>query len=196
MSSCVLHDIAWWSFLVNPCWKRQTEHFYQTWSSAGSCQQDLPELLDLIKPSWQWLGRPGLQFYMYLEREVKCFWLYIFFWLFELIWGTEKVEIWWHTQKVSKISVNLSLLKINTVNAFPSLTNPVLQRRRFHHTTALLTHLKRHRERENVNAENEATTGGKKKPKQFSWNCSYFCTWAYLWELSNYFKSNIHFVIV
>lgn len=65
------------------------------------------------------------------------------------------------------------------------------------HTTALLTHLKRHRERENVNAENEATTGGKKKnPKQFSWNCSYFCTWAYLWELSNYFKSNIHFVIV
>lgn len=134
MSGCVLHDIAWWSFLVNPCWKRQTEHFYQTWSSAGSCQQDLPELLDLIKPPWQWLGRPGLQFYMYLEREVKCFWLYTFFWLFELIWGTEKVEIWWHTQKVSKISVNLSLLKINTVNAFPSLTNPVLQRRRFHHT--------------------------------------------------------------
>lgn len=33
------------------------------------------------------------------------------------------------------------------------------------HITALLTHLKRHRERENVNAENEATTGGKKKPK-------------------------------
>lgn len=194
MSSCVLHDIAWWSFLVNPCWKRQTEHFYQTWSSAGSCQQDLPELLDLIKPSWQWLGKPGLQFYMYLEREMNCFWLYIFFWLFELIWGTEKVEIWWHTQKVSRCEPVITENK--HCECFPITYKPSASEKKVSpHTTALLTHLKRHRERENVNAENEATTGGKNL-KQFSWNCSYFCTWAYLWELSNYFRSNIHFVIV
>lgn len=61
------------------------------------------------------------------------------------------------------------------------------------HTTALLTHLKRHRERENVNAENEATTGEKKKPKTIFMKLQLLLYIELIF--GNYLRSNIHFVI-